>query len=298
VSKAANAISPRVTVRRAPKNARYDQGSVYRVLDRGRLAHVSFTVDGQPYSIPTFYARVGDRLLIHGSSASRMLRALASGASVCVTVTILDGLVLARSALAHGANYDSIVLLGRFRSIGDEQQKLDALEAFMEQLLPGRWSEVRPPNRQELKGTAILELPIVEASVKARNGPPGDDAPPDGELDVWAGVIPVVNGYGKLEPSPGLRPDITVSASVAQLVGRAATRRSGHAPPTMSSDGMTVPPTVPTAHTIVLREFDHRSRAADAGSGGRSRFCRTANRQPDEHAALVTTGSDRRPTWT
>ncbi len=146
-------------------------------------------------------------MLIHGSSASRMIQLLASGAPACVTVTILDGLVLARSAFEHSANYDSVVLLGRFRAISADEQKLEALEAFMEILLPGRWSEVRTPSRQELKATAILALPISEASVKTRSGPPDDDDSPDAVRDVWAGVIPIVTGYGQPQRSPGLRPE-------------------------------------------------------------------------------------------
>src|SRR6201995_4883854 len=194
---------PRVRVRRVPKNARYDRDSIHRVLDRGQIAHVSFISDGQPYCIPTLYARVEDEVLIHGSSASRMLRVLATGAPACVAVTILDGWVLARSAFETSANYDSVVLLGSFRRIESAQEKLAALEAFMNGVLPGRWEEVRPPSRQELKGTAILALRIDEASVKTRCGGPDDDDSPDAERDTWAGVIPVRHEFGPPEASPG-----------------------------------------------------------------------------------------------
>lgn len=216
--------APKTRIRRIPQNARYDADSVHRVLDRGRIAHVSFSTDGQPYCIPTLYARVGDRVLIHGSSASRMIRWLASGAPACVTVTILDGWVFARSAFEHSANYDSVVLFGRFRAITPPEDKLAALEAFMEALLPGRFSEVRPPSRQELKGTAILELEIAEAqaTVKTRDSPPDDDDSPDSERDTWAGVIPITCAHGTPEPSPGLRPGVAVDASVRSLLGRAA----------------------------------------------------------------------------
>ncbi len=216
--------SPTTRIRRVPKNARYDRESVYRVLDRGRVAHVSFTIDGQPYCIPTLYARVDDRVLIHGSSASRMLRLLTSGAPVCLTVTIFDGWVLARSAFEHSANYDSTVLFGRFRAITERDQKLAALEAFMEAVLPGRWSEVRAPSRKELKGTAILALEIAEAqaTVKTRGGPPDDDDSPDAERDTWAGVVPITCAHGAPEPSPGLRPGVAIDASVAALLDRAA----------------------------------------------------------------------------
>jgi uncharacterized protein len=210
----------RVRVRRVPKNARYDRESIHRVLDRGQIAHVSFVSDGQPYCIPTLYARVGDEVLIHGSSASRMLRLLAAGASACVTVTILDGWVLARSAFETSANYDSVVLLGSFRQISSDEEKLAALKAFMDGVLPGRWEEVRPPSRQELKGTAILALTIDEASVKTRSRPPDDDDSPDAERDTWAGVIPVRHEYGRPEPSPGLSAGVAVSPSVTRLLAR------------------------------------------------------------------------------
>lgn len=212
--------SPRVRVRRVPKNARYDRESIHRVLDRGQIAHVSFVSDGQPYCIPTLYARVGDEVLIHGSSASRMLKLLAAGTPACVTVTILDGWVLARSAFETSANYDSVVLLGTFRQISSDEDKLGALEAFMNGVLPGRWDEVRPPSRQELKGTAILAMTIAEASVKTRSRPPDDDGSPDAERDTWAGVIPVRHEYGGPVPSPGLRAGVALSTSVRRLLDR------------------------------------------------------------------------------
>jgi nitroimidazol reductase NimA-like FMN-containing flavoprotein (pyridoxamine 5'-phosphate oxidase superfamily) len=209
----------RIKVGRKPKNARYDRESIDRVLDRGLVAHVGFVIDGQPYCIPTLYARVRNQVLIHGSSASRMTRLLASGAPACVTVTILDGLVLARSAFEHSANYDSVVLLGRFHAITEVAEKRAAIEQLVEALLPGRWSEVRPPTRQELKATAVLAMPINEASVKTRNRPPDDDSSPDAELDVWAGVIPVQTTFGRPEPSLGLRDDVVVPSSVRRLLG-------------------------------------------------------------------------------
>jgi hypothetical protein len=188
------------------------------VLDRGHVAHVSFTNDGQPFCIPTLYARTEDRVLIHGSTASRMLRLLAAGAPACLTVTVLDGLVLARSAFETGANYDSVVLFGSFHAIAGDEQKAAALKAFMDAVLPGRWSEVRPPTRQELKGTTVLELLIEQASVKTRSGPPDDDDSPDAQRATWAGVIPVTARYGTPEPSPVLRPDIPISPSVERLL--------------------------------------------------------------------------------
>lgn len=190
------------------------------MLDRGQIAHVSFVSDGQPYCIPTLYARVGDEVLIHGSSASRMLKLLATGAPACVTVTILDGWVLARSAFETSANYDSVMLLGSFRQISSDEEKLAALEAFMDGVLPGRWDEVREPSRQELKGTAVLALRIDEASVKTRSRPPDDDDSRDAERDTWAGVIPVRHEYGTPEPSPGLRAGVALSPSITRLLAR------------------------------------------------------------------------------
>jgi hypothetical protein len=191
------------------------------VLDRGRVAHIAFVDNGQPFCIPMLYTRVGHRLLIHGSSASRMVRLLGTGAPACATVTILDGLVLARSAFEHSANYDSVVLVGKFEPVADGAEKLAALEAFVEGVIPGRWHEVRQPSRKELKATVVLALPIDEASVKTRTGPPDDDASPDAERDVWAGVIPVTERLGTPVGSSGLRPGIPVSPSVEQLVGNA-----------------------------------------------------------------------------
>jgi nitroimidazol reductase NimA-like FMN-containing flavoprotein (pyridoxamine 5'-phosphate oxidase superfamily) len=157
--------------------------------------------------------------MIHGSSASRMVRVLAMGAPACLAVTIFDGWVLARSAFETSANYDSVVLLGTFRAIEPVEEKLAALEAFMEVVLPGRWAEVRPPSRQELKGTTILELEINEASVKTRNGPPDDDDSPDAERDTWAGVVPLSSAFGEPVPAPGLRAGIPLSPSLARLPG-------------------------------------------------------------------------------
>jgi len=208
--------SDRVRIRRIPKNARYDAASVHRVLDRGRIAHVSFSDGGQPYCIPTLYARVGERVLIHGSSASRMVRLLSTGVPACLTVTLFDGWVLARSAFETGVDYESAVILGRFRAV-DDARKLAELEAFMEVVLPGRWSEVRAPSRQELKATAILELEIAEASVKAHDGPPDDDDSEDATLDVWAGNVPVSESTGSPVASPGLREGIPLDPSVRRL---------------------------------------------------------------------------------
>jgi uncharacterized protein len=209
-----------VRVRRQPKRGRYDRASIDAALDRGLVAHVAFADGDQPYCIPTLYARLGDLLYIHGSSASRMLRTLAAGARACVTVTAVRGLVLARSAFEHSANYESVTVLGKFERIEDPAARLAAFEAFVDRLLPGRWSEVRPPSRKELKATAILAMPIEEASLKSRSGPPSDDDTADAELDAWAGVIPVVSSFGEPVRSPGLRPGVRASASIGRLFER------------------------------------------------------------------------------
>lgn len=208
----------RVRVRRAPEKGRYDRATIDAVLDAGLVAHLAFVDDEQPCCIPMLYARVGDRVFVHGSTASRTMRALGAGARACLTVTHVHGLVLARSAFEHSANYESVVLFGRLEDVPDPADRLAAYEAFTEKLLPGRWDEVRQPSRKELKATTILALPIDEASAKVRTGPPDDDDTEDADLDTWAGVVPIVASFGEPEPSPGLRPGIPVSDSVRRLL--------------------------------------------------------------------------------
>jgi nitroimidazol reductase NimA-like FMN-containing flavoprotein (pyridoxamine 5'-phosphate oxidase superfamily) len=211
-------VPSRIRVRRGPRKGRYDRGAIEAVLDRGLLAHVSFVDGDEPVCIPMLYARVGDRIYIHGSTASRAIRLLAGGAPACLTVTIVDGLVLARSAFEHSANYDSVMAFGSFVPVEDESERLRGFEAFTEKLLPGRWEEVRPPNAKELKATRILAMEIREASVKRRTGPPDDDDSPDAERETWAGVVPIVSSYGQPEASPGLKDGIEVSPSVRRLL--------------------------------------------------------------------------------
>ena len=184
------ATSPRTRVRRMPARADYERETIDAILDEGLVAHLGFAVDGQPYVVPTLHARVGEQVCFHGSSASRTVRALAAGAQMCLTVTLLDGLVLARSAVHHSVNYRSVVVLGQARAIEQPTEKLAAIEAFTERLIPGRWEEVRPPTAKELKAIQVLSLPLTEASAKLRSGPPVDDEE-DYALDTWAGVIPL-----------------------------------------------------------------------------------------------------------
>jgi nitroimidazol reductase NimA-like FMN-containing flavoprotein (pyridoxamine 5'-phosphate oxidase superfamily) len=180
----------RTTLKRLPKRGQYDRKAVYRILDEGFICHVGFVVDGQPFVIPTGYARVNSTLFIHGSQASRMLRAVGQGIDVCLTVTLVDGLVLARSAFHHSMNYRSVVVFGKATVVEESDQKLAALRALSEHMIPGRWAEVRGPSEPEMKATVVLSLPLAEASAKVRTGPPLDDEE-DYDLQVWAGVIPL-----------------------------------------------------------------------------------------------------------
>jgi nitroimidazol reductase NimA-like FMN-containing flavoprotein (pyridoxamine 5'-phosphate oxidase superfamily) len=182
--------TPRTTLKRLPKRGVFDRQLVYEILDEGFICHVGFAVDGQQFVIPTGYARVDDQLYIHGSQVSRMLRTLAQGIDVCVAVTLVDGLVLARSAFHHSVNYRSVVIFGRATMVEDRAAKLAALFAFSEHVVPGRWNDVREPTDQELKATTVLALPLEEVSAKVRTGPPIDDEE-DYSMDIWAGVLPL-----------------------------------------------------------------------------------------------------------
>lgn len=193
----------RTTLKRLPKRGAYDRQLVYGILDEGFICHVGFTVEGQTFVIPTGYARVDAQLFIHGSQVSRMLRTLSSGIDVCVAVTLVDGLVLARSAFHHSINYRSVVMFGRARIVDDREAKLAALFAFSEQVIPGRWNDVREPTETELKATTVLALPLVEVSAKVRTGPPIDDEE-DYALNVWAGVLPLKIAAGAPLSDPRL----------------------------------------------------------------------------------------------
>lgn len=180
----------RTTLRRLPKRGSFERETVNGILDEGFVCHVGFVVEGQPFVIPTAYGRAGDVLYLHGARASRMQKALATGCDVCVTVTLVDGLVLARSAFHHSINYRSVVVFGRARVVESEEEKSAALEAFTEHVMPGRWADVRWPTPQELAATTVLAIRLSEASAKVRTGPPIDDEE-DYALPVWAGVLPL-----------------------------------------------------------------------------------------------------------
>lgn len=193
----------RTTVRRLPERARYDREAIDAILDEGLVCHVGFVDGGQPFVVPSAYARMGDRLLVHGSAASRMLRALATGAPACVTVTLLDGLVLARSGFHHSMNYRSVVVVGSAAEITDPAEKRRALDAIVEHIVPGRLSAVRPPSELELRATRVVALALDEASAKVRSGPPKDDEA-DYALACWAGEIPLRLAAGEPVADPRL----------------------------------------------------------------------------------------------
>jgi uncharacterized protein len=202
----------RTRVRRLPERATYDRATVHAILDEGFLCHVGFVVDGQPYVIPTGYTRLGDTLFLHGSTGSRL--GLRPGMDVCVTVTLVDGLVLARSAFHHSMNYRSVMAIGRTRPVTDPGEKEVALRALVEHIVPGRSDEVRGGDLRELAATAVLALPLAEVSAKVRTGPPQDDEP-DYALPIWAGVLPLALTPGEPAPDPVLDPSIPTPAHVA-----------------------------------------------------------------------------------
>jgi uncharacterized protein len=197
----------RTTLKRLPKRGVFERDSVNGILDEGFICHVGFVVDGQPFVIPTGYARVDDNIYIHGSQASRMLRNLEKEIDVCLTVTLVDGLVLARSAFHHSMNYRSVVVFGQATLVSEAEEKLGALRALSDHMIPGRWEDVRQPTEDELKMTSVLRLPLLEASAKVRVGPPLDDDE-DYSLDVWAGVVPLRLVAGAPIPDPRLASDI------------------------------------------------------------------------------------------
>ena len=197
----------RTTLKRLPQRGAFDRASINQILDEGFICHVGFAVDGQPFVIPTGYARAGDRLLIHGSQASRMLRTVGQGIDVCLTVTLIDGLVLARSAFHHSMNYRSVIVFGRAVLVDEREEKLTALRALSDHMIPGRWDDVREPSERELQLTTVLSLPLDEASAKVRTGPPLDDEE-DYDLPVWAGVIPLRMVASAPTPDPRLPAEI------------------------------------------------------------------------------------------
>jgi uncharacterized protein len=215
----------RTRVTREPERAVYDRAAAYQVLDEAFICHVGFVVDNQPFVIPTGFGRSGDNLYIHGSAASRMLRNLDQGIAVCVTVTLLDGLVLARSIFNHSMNYRSVVVLGTAVAVEDPAEKQQALRALSEHILPGRWKESRQPNERELKATLVMRLPITEFSAKVRTGPPIDNEE-DYSFPTWAGVVPLQTVAGSPINDPRLDPK-TLVPDYVRSYSRTARERSG-----------------------------------------------------------------------
>lgn len=211
--------TPNTKLRRLPKRGAHDRPTIDAILDEALISHVGFVHDGRPAVIPTLHARLGDEVLIHGSAASRMLRALATGIDLCLTTTLIDGLVLARSAFHHSVNYRSVVLYGKAHLLSEPDEKDQALEAFTERLVSGRWADVRWPTRKELKATTVLKLPIEEGSAKVRTGPPIDDDE-DYALDVWAGVVPLETRALAPLPDERLTRGIDVPEHVARFVAQ------------------------------------------------------------------------------
>jgi len=199
--------TPRTTLKRLPRRGNFERELIYSILDEGLVCHVGFVQDNQPVVIPTAYGRAGAKLYIHGAKASRMMNVLRDGADVSVTVTLLDALVLARSAFHHSMNYRSVVIFGKVSEVLDREEKTEALRCFTEHIVKGRWADVRPPSKAELDGTTVLSLPLEEASAKVRTGPPLDDEE-DYQLPVWAGVLQLRTKAGELVADPRLQDGI------------------------------------------------------------------------------------------
>ncbi len=213
------APSKRTQLRRGAARGDYSPETVREILGEGSLCHLAFAQDGQPHLIPTFYGVMGDEIVVHGSTANRALRALARGGEACIVVSLIDGLVLARSAFHHSMNYRSVVIYGRARAVDDPAEKLEAMRTMIEKLVPGRWDDVRGPNPEEFARTLVLAVPLDEASAKIRRGPPVDDED-DYALDCWAGVLPVRMHVDRPVADPKLRDGIAVPGYVGELIRR------------------------------------------------------------------------------
>jgi nitroimidazol reductase NimA-like FMN-containing flavoprotein (pyridoxamine 5'-phosphate oxidase superfamily) len=203
----------RTKVRRKPDRGRYDRGLIYSILDDAFVCHVGFIADGQPFVVPTNYVRVGDKLFLHGSTASRLMKTLASGAPFCLSVTLLDGIVFSPSATGHSVNYRSVVVIAKAEPVEDAQAKLAAMRDFVEYVIRGRWASVRPPSEQELKGTMVLAVPLNEVSAKVRTGP-AVDADEDYATPVWTGVLPFKWTPGTPVRDPRGNPSIPVPENI------------------------------------------------------------------------------------
>lgn len=204
-------------VKRLPNRAVYDKEVIYKIIDQAIICHVGFVQESQPFVIPTLHARIEDSVLIHGAATSRLMKHAAVGNELCITITLVDGLVLARSAFHHSINYRSVVLFGQGSIINEREEKLRALRIFTDYLMPGRWADVRPPTETEMKATTIVSMPIELASAKMRQGPPGDDAE-DYQLDVWAGIVPIRQHVDQPIADPLLKDGVEIPENVQRYV--------------------------------------------------------------------------------
>ena len=209
--------TPRNNVRRLPKRGQYDKETIYSIVDEAKICHVGFAIDGQPFVIPTIHARHGNDLYLHGAKASRMLKHIEDGNPVCVTITLLDGLVLARSVFHHSMNYRSVVLFGSGTLVKENKAKMRALEVLTNHVVDGRWDDARKPTRKELNATSVIQISLESASAKVRVGPPSDDEE-DYALPVWAGVLPLRQQALDLTPDPKLNEGIPVPDYLSKLV--------------------------------------------------------------------------------
>ncbi|MDD9926864.1 MAG: pyridoxamine 5'-phosphate oxidase family protein [Rhodospirillaceae bacterium] len=212
--------TPRAKIKRSHKRARYDKATVFEILDAAQMVHVGYAIDEQPYVTPTMHWRDGDTLYWHGSSASKMLRAVRTGIPACVTAAIFDGYVLARSPFHHSANYRTVMAFGRAQAVEGRQAKEDALYKFMEELWPGRWDACRENYTQEMKATCVVVMEIEEAAAKIRTGPPVDDEEDYANVKVWSGVVPALHKYGKPVADDRLDPDTPLPDYLSPYRGR------------------------------------------------------------------------------
>jgi hypothetical protein len=211
-------LTERNRVARLPERGHYDPETIYAIIDEALTCQVAFAVDGQPYNIPTLHARRGDELLLHGAPRSRLMNQVAAGAPLCIAMTLVDGIVLAKSVFHHSINYRSVVLFGKGRLLESEDEKMAALQSFTEKVLPGRWDDARPPNAAELRVTAVATVRIDSASAKLRTGPPKDEAG-DADLPVWSGVLPVKMSLGVPVPVEGME-EVPLPGYLVELLRR------------------------------------------------------------------------------
>ncbi len=207
----------RSKLNRIPERGSFDKETIYKIIDEERYCHVSFLQDNKPFVIPTIHARMDDNIILHGAKASRMLKHISAGNEVCIAITLMDGLVLARSVFHHSMNYRSVVIFGKGEEVIEKEAKLNALQAITDHLLPGRWEDARQPNEKELNSTTVVSIKIEEASAKIRTGPPKDDEE-DYDLPVWAGVLKLNQGFDKLIPDPILNPDVHLPRYLEDMI--------------------------------------------------------------------------------